>query len=87
MLNTQLLLAALCGAITAIILYFLTRKNKSMSWMMSAVVGILIVLFIFPDPQIAKNLADIFNNYSLAIQKIIWIAAWGGTAYIVMLFF
>lgn len=55
--------------------------------MMSAVVGILIVLFIFPDPQIAKNLADIFNNYSLAIQKIIWIAAWGGTAYIVMLFF
>lgn len=86
-LNTLLLLAALGGALLAIILYFWTGKNKSMSWLMSAVIGILVVLFLFPDPEIAKNLAGVFNNYSLVVQKLIWVVSWGGAAYLVLLLF
>ncbi|WP_454843791.1 hypothetical protein [Pseudomonas gorinensis] len=60
--------------------WLLARKDKGIAWIVTAIVGFLVVAFVFPGPQHARDLAGIADNISLFISKGLYVIAWGGAA-------
>lgn len=84
--NEFILYAAIAGAITTGVASLAT-KNKGMSWIISVAVGIIVIMFFFPDPKAAKTIGDMAENLTLVIQKLIYAAGWlGGTCLVGLLF-
>lgn len=75
MLNEFILYAAFGGAL-AFCISCAILKNKGLATAISILIGLALVLFVFPEPKAAKTLGDLANNISLIIQKAIYAAAW-----------
>jgi hypothetical protein len=76
MLNEFIFYAAISGAVSfGVIWAFL--KDVGLGSIISAVLGVICIVFVFPEPESAKDLAGLANNISLIIIKIIWGLGWG----------
>ena len=84
MLNEFLLYAVIAGAVIYGVACLLT-KDKAISWVISIVAGLAVIYFFFPDPKSAKTIGDIANNFTLLIQKAVYLAGWGVGSFVVSL--
>lgn len=62
--------------------YYLTKKNKGLAWIVTIVVALVVVGFVFPSPQHAQDLSVIAENITLLISKGVYLLCWGGAAVI-----
>ncbi len=80
MLNDFVFYSFLLGGFLFFVTWLLAKKDKGIAWVVTVIVGLLVVFFVFPSPQAAKDLADIANNATLFITKALYVIAWGGAA-------
>lgn len=74
-LNQIVLYALLCGAGVFIGIWGWLR-DVSMAWIVSLVLAVAIVWFVFPDPTPAEMVVNILDNFTLMIYKVGWTVAW-----------
>lgn len=84
MLNEFLLYAVISGAVVYGVVCLIT-KDKNVSWAISVFSGFSVVYFFFPEPQIAKTIADIADNFTLILQKAIYLLGWGVGSFVLSL--
>ena len=80
MINEFILYALIAGAV----LYglaWLIFKERAIAWVITVVIGLVVVLFVFPAPTPAKTLWDIAANVTLFIQKVVYAVGWGAGAF------
>lgn len=70
----------LISAVLFFVIWLLTNKSKGLAWVVTVIVGLLVVSYGFQPPQQAPDIAGLANNATLAISKVIYGAAWGGAA-------
>ena len=85
-INDFVFYSALAGAFVFILVWFLS-KDKGIAWIVTVLAGLIIIIFVFPDPKPAKTIGDIANNGALFIQKVLYGGAWGLGAFVASLFF
>ncbi|SED10143.1 hypothetical protein [Pseudomonas anguilliseptica] len=83
LINEFLLYAALAGAAVYGLSYWMTKKDKGLAGLITAVLAFIVVVFIFPGAGNAENLSDIFSNLTLLIQKGIYLVGWFAGAFAV----
>lgn len=75
MFNEFILYSFLLGAVSFGFVWALT-KDIAIGGLASFVLGVVLIVFVFPEPESAKNLADVANNITLFIIKLIWGIGW-----------
>ncbi|MFW9266500.1 hypothetical protein ACLK1G_04805 [Pseudomonas sp. NR3] len=82
MLNDLMFYSFFFSAAVFAVTYYLTQKSKGLAWIVTIVVALVVVGFVFPSPQQAHDLSNIANNFTLLISKVIYLLCWGGAAVI-----
>lgn len=70
----------LISAVLFFVTWLLSNKNKGIAWIVTLIVGFLVITFGFQPPQQAPDFAGLANNATLLISKLLYGAAWGGAA-------
>lgn len=60
--------------------WLLANKSKGIAWVVTVIVGFLVITYGFQPPQQAPDIAGLANNATLAISKVLYGVAWGGAA-------
>lgn len=62
--------------ITCGIFYALSKKRREVAFLGTAAIGLLAVIFFFPDPKSTKTLSDLFGNAVLIGLKAVFVICW-----------
>jgi hypothetical protein len=60
--------------------WLLAKKDKGIAWIVTAIVGFLVVAFVFPSPQPAPDISGLLGNFTLFLSKVAYVISWGGAA-------
>lgn len=74
-LNQIVFYALLCGVGVFIGIWGWLR-DVSMAWIVSLVLAVAIVWFVFPDPTPAEMVVNVLDNVTLIMYKVGWSVAW-----------
>lgn len=75
MLNEVVLYAFIAGVLFFAVAWGIF-KDGFVSALISVVIGLLFILFIFTEPKSAKSFGDMADNLTLLIMKGIWGVSW-----------
>ncbi|MEZ7208569.1 hypothetical protein [Pseudoalteromonas sp. DY56-GL79] len=75
MLNEFVLYSFLLGALAQVVVWAIS-KDSAIGGIASFALGIIFVLFVFPEPESAKDLAGVADNLTLIIIKVLWGLGW-----------
>lgn len=76
----------LIGGALFFVTWLLAKKDKGIAWIVTAIVGFLVVAFVFPSPQPAQDVSGLIGNFTLLLTKAAYVASWGGAAAILSFF-
>jgi hypothetical protein len=62
--------------------YYLAKKDKGLAWIATIVVALIVVAFVFPSPEQARDVSVIVQNITLLVSKGVYLLCWGGAAVI-----
>ena len=57
------------------------KKSEGLAFLVTVGIGVLAVIFLFPDPVKTRKLSDLFLNIALLIEKGFFVATWGAGIY------